>query len=80
VIEGCGNVYRGAEFPEWQGVYFYGDFCSGIVWGLLQVNGEWQSEPIFYTGALLASFGESEDGKLYYADYNTESIYRLMRK
>ncbi len=82
--EGCsvtgGNVYRGDEFPEWQGIYFYGDFCSGIVWGLLQVDGEWRSEPIFYTGALLASFGESEDGKLYYADYNTESIYRLMRK
>ncbi len=82
--QGCsitgGNVYRGDDLPEWQGVYFYGDFCTGAVWGLLQVDGVWQSEPVFYTGALLSSFGEGEDGALYYADYNTESIYRLVRK
>ena len=82
--EGCsvtgGYVYRGAEFPEWQGVYLYGDFCSGAVWGLLQVDGAWQSQPLFFTGALLSSFGEGEDGTLYYTDYNTESVYRLSRR
>ncbi|MBT3338747.1 MAG: glucose dehydrogenase [Anaerolineae bacterium] len=82
--DGCsvtgGNVYRGNELPEWQGVYFYGDFCSGAIWGLLSVDGTWRSEPLFYTGALLSSFGEGEDSTLYYADYNTEAIYRLIRK
>ncbi len=82
--EGCsvtgGNVYRGAELPEWQGIYFYGDFCTGQIWGLLEVDGAWQSQSLFFTGAMLASFGEGEDGALYYADYNTEAIYRLRRK
>ena len=82
--EGCsvtgGNVYRGDEFPEWQGVYFYADFCSGQMWGLLNVDGEWQSQSLFFTGAMLSSFGLGEDGTLYYADYNTNTLYRLARR
>ena len=82
--EGCsvtgGNVYRGAEFAEWQGVYFYGDFCGGQIMGLLQVDGAWQSQTLFYTGAMLSSFGTGEDGTLYYADYNTNKLYRLTRR
>ena len=34
-----GYVYRGA-MPEWQGIYLYGDYCSGKVWGLIPV--QWQ--------------------------------------
>ncbi|MFN2150025.1 MAG: PQQ-dependent sugar dehydrogenase, partial [Anaerolineales bacterium] len=38
-----GVVYR-SSLPEWQGIYFYGDFCSGLVWGLLRdANLEWQN-------------------------------------
>ena len=28
-----GYVYRGEEQPAMQGIYFYGDYCSGRVWG-----------------------------------------------
>ena len=75
-----GQIYRGAALPEWQGIYIYGDFCSGQVWGLLQVDGVWQSQSLFFTGAMLSSFGTGEDGTLYYADYNTNNIYRLARR
>ena len=82
--DGCsvtgGQVYRGAALPEWQGIYVYGDFCSGQVWGLLQVDGAWQSQSLFFTGAMLSSFGTGEDGTLYYADYNSNNIYRLARR
>lgn len=81
--EGCsvtgGVVYRGEEFPEWQGIYFYGDFCSGQVWGLLNVDGEWQSQSVFYTGMLISSFGEDEEGSLYLADYNKNTLYKLSK-
>jgi hypothetical protein len=29
-----GYVYRGAAQPQRQGVYFYGDYCSGVIWAL----------------------------------------------
>ncbi|MFZ6183248.1 PQQ-dependent sugar dehydrogenase [Nannocystis pusilla] len=36
--EGCsitgGTVYRSCEVPEWNGTYFYGDYCSGGVYAL----------------------------------------------
>ncbi|MCY1057177.1 PQQ-dependent sugar dehydrogenase [Nannocystis sp. SCPEA4] len=36
--DGCsitgGTVYRSCEVPEWNGTYFYGDYCSGRVWAL----------------------------------------------
>jgi hypothetical protein len=52
--------------PEWQGVYLYGDFCSGTVWGLLQdAAGSWQNQALFQTGANLTSFGEDESGEIY---------------
>ena len=31
-----GYVYRGAQFPWIQGLYFYGDYCSGRLWALMQ--------------------------------------------
>lgn len=29
-----GAVYYGCEVPNWHGIYFYADYCSGNVWGL----------------------------------------------
>jgi len=73
-----GYVYRGKAYPEWQGVYFYGDYCSGTVWGLIH-NGEqtWQSKELFSTGAKITTFGTDESGELYLADYQSGKILRL---
>lgn len=30
-----GSVYRSCEVPAWDGVYFYGDFCTGEFFGLV---------------------------------------------
>ena len=36
--EGCaaigGYVYRGSRYPEIEGAYIFGDFCSGTIWAL----------------------------------------------
>ena len=84
--EGCsvtgGYVYRGS-MPEWQGVYFYGDFCSGMVWGALrQVRAGEEtlvSTVLFETGAQITSFGVDESGEVYLAD-RAGSILRLARR
>jgi glucose/arabinose dehydrogenase len=65
-----GIVYRGS-MPEWQGIYLYGDFCSGRVWGLLRdQNGIWQNQELYQTGANITSFGEDQTGEVYLVDRN----------
>ena len=78
--EGCsisgGFVYRGARFPLMQGVYFYGDYCSGRIWGLRSISGIWESSELIVTPHSISSFGEDEDGNLYLADLSG-GVYAL---
>ncbi len=83
--EGCsvtgGYVYRGQALPEWQGVYFYGDYCSGNVWGLIQTGQEtWESKLLFQTGANITTFGVDETGEITFSDYKTGTILVLTRR
>jgi glucose/arabinose dehydrogenase len=72
--QGCsvtgGMVYRGSSLPEWQGVYLYGDYCSGRVWGLLKnPDGSFQNSVLFDTHANITSFGVDEAGEIYLVEY-----------
>jgi glucose/arabinose dehydrogenase len=72
-----GYVYRGAN-PDWQGIYLYGDYCSGTIWGALAgPDGVWQTIRLYQTGSGLASFGQDQDGELY-AVYLNGSVFRLI--
>jgi glucose/arabinose dehydrogenase len=72
-----GEVYRGPGLPDWQGIYFYGDYCSGRVWGLLRgSDGVWQNQLLFQIGQRITSFGVDETGELYLVGYNGQ-IFRL---
>jgi streptogramin lyase len=67
--------------PEWQGIYFYGDYCSGNIWGLIQPDGNtWQAKLLFTTGAKITTFGVDEAGEIYLADYRSGSLRRLSRR
>jgi glucose/arabinose dehydrogenase len=75
-----GYVYRGQSLPEWQGVYIYGDYCSGIVWGLLRrPDGNWENQILFQTGFRITSFGQDEAGEVYLVAY-AGGIYRLAQR
>jgi glucose/arabinose dehydrogenase len=74
-----GYVYRGAVLPEWNGVYFYGDYCSGKVWGLLKNGLDWKSAFLFDTKMSISTFGVDENGEIYLAWYGG-GIYRLAKK
>lgn len=80
--QGCsvtgGFVYRGAADPGMQGIYFYGDYCSGRIWGLRQQNGVWQSALLTDTNFNLVSFGEDEAGNIYVTDYSCGIVYQLV--
>ncbi|MCW5875224.1 MAG: PQQ-dependent sugar dehydrogenase [Anaerolineales bacterium] len=72
-----GYVYRGTQVPAWNGVYFYGDFCSGEVMGMYQgADGVWNAQVLWDTAALITSFGLDEAGELYLVDRNG-GIYQL---
>lgn len=60
-----GYVYRGSSFPALYGIYFFGDYCTGIVWGAASnPAGIWESHELSNIPGLV-SFGEDEDGELY---------------
>jgi glucose/arabinose dehydrogenase len=74
-----GYVYRGAELPEWQGIYLFGDYCSGLVWGTIPFANGWQTQVLFQTGLSISSFGVDETGELYIANLQG-SILKLARR
>jgi glucose/arabinose dehydrogenase len=66
-----GYVYRGRAVRAAAGRYFFGDYCSGIVWSLRIENGravDVRREPFRVDS--LTSFGEDAAGELYLATGN----------
>jgi len=73
-----GITYRG-NLPDWQGIYFYGDFCSGTIWGLLRdADGNWQNTTLYQTTANITAFGGDEFGEIYMID-RSGSINMLVK-
>lgn len=70
-----GYVYRGAA-PALQGIYFYGDYGSGRIWGLRRVGNDWVNQEFLNTAYRISSFGEDQSGELYVVDLGG-SVYRI---
>jgi glucose/arabinose dehydrogenase len=73
-----GFVYRGQEFSALQGVYIYGDHCSGRIWGLKRAGGALENKLILDSSLLISTFGEDEAGNLYVADHGAGAIYKII--
>jgi hypothetical protein len=91
-LDGCsvtgGYVYRGTEIPELDGVYFYGDYCTGIIRSFRIDQGQatnqtdWTSALRTQSGGQmqgLSSFGQDARGELYILLLSGE-VYRIARK
>ena len=72
-----GHVYRGSENPSLDGMYIYGDFISGVVFGLSQDGGRTQINQLFATDHLISSFGIDEGRELFLLSYGDGKIYRF---
>jgi len=73
-----GVVYYGDKLPELNGVYVYGDYSTGKIWGARH-NGEqltWHRE-LADTALQIAGFGLGHHGNLYIADIGA-GIFRLV--
>jgi glucose/arabinose dehydrogenase len=79
-----GHVYRGKVLPELEGAYLYGDYVSGKLWAL------WYDEtkkrvvanrPIKDRTLPIYSFGEDEDGEVYFLTQTAtgKGVFRFVR-
>jgi glucose/arabinose dehydrogenase len=80
--QGCsvtgGYVYQGAEFPQLQGIYYYGDYCQGTIWALQRTGDRWSSTVALKSDLRITSFGEDQNGELYLTDGSSGILYRLV--
>ena len=74
-----GYVYRGLEYPALNGTYFFGDYCSGIIWSLRREGEQWPMTKRLETGVQISSFGEDVNGELYVVDHGG-AVYQLIAK
>lgn len=73
-----GSVYRGQAYPALQGVYLYGDYCSGNIWAFWNgTDGTAHNALVLPNAAAMSSFGEDEAGELYVADFGG-FVHRLV--
>ncbi len=73
-----GVVYHGDVLPDLAGVYIYGDYSSGRIWGMKH-DGErplWHRE-LADTSLMLSGFCVDQHGRLLIADHGS-GIYRLI--
>jgi glucose/arabinose dehydrogenase len=72
-----GLVYHGTRFKDLQGVYLYGDYATGKVWGFRYVDGKvtWRKE-LTSTRLQIVGFGQDDRKEVYLVDY-AGGIYEL---
>jgi glucose/arabinose dehydrogenase len=83
--QGCsitgGYVYRGTRYPQMAGVYLFGDFCSGRIWGLRhEPSGGWEMALLLKTDVDISSFGQDAAGETYVIGYSDGVIYHLIAR
>jgi hypothetical protein len=73
--DGCtiigGHVYRGSRQSALDGIYVFGDYCSGTIWGATAdelVVGAAAAVPIGAIDGTLVSFGVDDLGEIYAVD------------
>jgi len=73
-----GSVYRGSLNPRLYGMYIYGDYCNGVIWGATRAaTGAVTSQTLFNAPFLISTFGEDVNGEIYVADHLSGGIYRM---
>jgi glucose/arabinose dehydrogenase len=71
-----GYVYRGTTYPNFQGIYFFADYCSNKI-GKIDTNGTLTFSPSM-PGGNYTSFGLDQNGEIYVASASNGTIYKLI--
>jgi uncharacterized repeat protein (TIGR03806 family) len=73
--EGCsitaGFVYHGSSIPALRGIFVFGDYCSGNIWGkYYDPHAHYYRRLLAASGMSIASFAQGQDGEIYVLAYN----------
>ena len=72
-----GFVYRGAQYPTWQGKYIYGDFKNHRVCIYDGVESSCWDQTNTNIDARVVSFVEDMNKEMYFASYDDGLVYKL---
>ncbi|MCS7040978.1 MAG: PQQ-dependent sugar dehydrogenase, partial [Caldilineales bacterium] len=73
-----GLLYRGSQYPSMAGIYYFGDYCSGEIWGLQPGPGGWEVQTLLDTTYRIVTFGSDQAGNLWVGDFRVNgAIHRL---
>ena len=70
-----GYVYA-PPLPNQPPIYLYGDFCTGVLWGLQKDGATWESTILEDFPFQITSFGEDVAGSVYLIDYGG-TVYQI---
>jgi uncharacterized repeat protein (TIGR03806 family) len=75
-----GYVYRGSRLPELDGVYLYGDYQYGKIWGLRHEGDRvtWQAE-LADSALQIPSFALGRDGEFWVLDHLSGEVHELVK-
>ena len=73
-----GAIYRGEQFPQMQGNYFFGDLCLGSIWAMVSNgDGSWSVRAVQPQWVSSVVFAPDAAGNLYVGDRGTETLFRI---
>jgi uncharacterized repeat protein (TIGR03806 family) len=74
-----GHVYHGDRLPELRGTYIYGDYDTGMIWGLRYEDGQvTEHRQLFDTAFRIIDFVEDAAGEVYVLDFIGGNLHRLV--
>ena len=76
-----GVVYRGTDLAVLRGIYFYGDYCSGRIWGLRKNSVGWDNAELVAPVVPvrnITTFGEDESGNVYVVNYASGVLLQIL--
>lgn len=74
-----GYVYRGTAIGELVGWYVFGDFVSGRLFAVPEASSVGTAaEVVSETGTQIVSFGQATDGEIYFLDFSSGTIRRIV--
>jgi len=75
----AGAISAGGDNPQLEGIFFFGDRCSGRLRGLRRTPaGAWESRILLRGKLKIAAVGAAEDGRIFVADAGTGRVLEVV--